>query len=74
MQWELGVDFGETGVRLATLKKGVALCSPSWGALRGEDLIAIGDAALQMLVKVLAAYDLFAVNNTVGRKFPKWNW
>jgi hypothetical protein len=26
------------------------------------------------VLKVLAAYDLFAVNNTVGRKFPKWNW
>ena len=49
MQWELGLDFGETGVRLATLKKGVALCSPAWGALRGDDLIAIGDAALDML-------------------------
>lgn len=26
------------------------------------------------VLKVLAAYDFFAVNNTVGRKFPKWNW
>ena len=49
MQWDIGLDFGETGVRLATQKKGVALCSPSWGALRGDELIAIGDSALQML-------------------------
>lgn len=49
MQWDIGLDFGETGVRLATQKKGVALCSPSWGALRGDDLIAIGDEALRML-------------------------
>ena len=49
MHWELGLDFGETGVRLATFKRGVALCSPSWGALRGDELIAIGDEALKML-------------------------
>ena len=49
MQWDIGLDLGETGVRLATLKKGVALCSPSWGALRGDELLAIGDAALSML-------------------------
>lgn len=49
MQWDIGLDFGETGVRLATRQKGAALCSPSWGALRGDELIAIGDAALQML-------------------------
>lgn len=49
MQWDIGLDFGETGVRLATQKKGVALCSPSWGALRGDDLIAIGDEAFRML-------------------------
>ncbi len=49
MQWDIGIDFGETGVRLATRNKGVALCSPSWGALRGEEIIAIGDSALDML-------------------------
>lgn len=49
MQWDIGLDFGETGVRLATQKNGVALCSPSWGAFRGDELIAIGDAALDML-------------------------
>lgn len=49
MQWNIGLDFGETGVRLATLQKGVALCSPSWGALRNEEIIAIGDSALQMV-------------------------
>jgi len=49
MQWDIGVDLGETGVRLATQKKGVALCSPSWGAFRGDELLAVGDSALQML-------------------------
>ena len=49
MQWDIGLDFGETGVRLATRQKGVALCSPSWGAIRGEEIIAIGDSALDML-------------------------
>jgi len=49
MQWDIGIDLGETGVRLAARQKGVALCSPSWGAVRGDELIAIGDAALQML-------------------------
>lgn len=49
MQWDIGLDFGETGIRLATQKKGVALCSPSWGAFRGDELIAVGDDALQML-------------------------
>ncbi len=49
MQWDIGLDFGETGVRLATRQKGVALCSPSWGAIRGDEVIAIGDAALEML-------------------------
>lgn len=49
MQWDIGLDFGETGVRLATRQKGVALCSPSWGALREGEVIAIGDSALDML-------------------------
>ncbi len=49
MQWDIGIDLGETGIRLATAKKGAALCSPSWGALRGEELLAVGDAALQMV-------------------------
>lgn len=49
MQWDIGIDFGETGVRLATRQKGVALCSPSWGALRGGEVIVIGDSALEML-------------------------
>lgn len=49
MQWDIGIDFGETGVRLATRQKGVALCSPSWGAIRGDEVIAIGDSALEML-------------------------
>lgn len=49
MQWDIGLDFGETGVRLATRQKGVALCSPSWGALREGEVIAIGDSAHNML-------------------------
>lgn len=49
MQWDIGLDFGETGVRLAARQKGVALLSPSWGAIRGDEVIAIGDAALEML-------------------------
>lgn len=49
MQWDIGLDLGETGVRLATRQKGVSLLSPSWGALRADELIAIGDAALDML-------------------------
>ncbi|MBQ2956826.1 MAG: rod shape-determining protein [Clostridia bacterium] len=49
MQWDIGLDFGETGVRLASRQKGVVLCSPSWGAIREGEIIAIGDAALDML-------------------------
>ncbi len=49
MQWDIGIDFGETGVRLATRAKGVALCSPCWGAMREGEIIAIGDSALNML-------------------------
>lgn len=49
MQWDIGLDFGETGVRLATRQKGVVLCSPSWGAIRAEEIFAIGDAALEMV-------------------------
>lgn len=49
MQWDIGLDLGETGVRLATRQKGIALCSPSWGAIRADEVIAIGDAALDML-------------------------
>lgn len=49
MQWDIGLDFGETGVRLATRQKGVVLCSPSWGAIRDGEVIAIGEAALDML-------------------------
>lgn len=49
MQWDIGLDFGETGVRLATRQRGVALCSPSWGAIRGGEVIAIGDDALDMV-------------------------
>ncbi len=49
MQWDIGLDFGETGVRLATRQRGVALMSPAWGAIRGGEVIAIGDAALDML-------------------------
>lgn len=49
MQWDIGLDLGESAVRLATRQKGVALTSPSWGALRGGEIIAIGDAAYNML-------------------------
>jgi len=49
MQWDIGIDMGETGVRLATRQKGIALCSPSWGAIRGGEVIAIGDSALEMV-------------------------
>ena len=49
MQWDIGLDFGESGVRLATRQKGIALTSPSWGALRGGEVIAIGDSAYDML-------------------------
>lgn len=49
MQWDLGIDMGESGIRLATRQKGVALCSPSWGAIRADEVIAIGDGALEML-------------------------
>jgi len=49
MQWDVGIDMGETGMRLATRLKGIALCSPSWGALRGDEVIAIGDGALEMV-------------------------
>ncbi len=49
MQWDIGLDFGETGVRLATRQKGLALASPSWGAIRADEVIAIGDSALEML-------------------------
>lgn len=49
MQWDIGVDMGETGVRLATRQKGIVLCSPSYGALRSGEVIAIGEEAFAML-------------------------
>ena len=49
MQWDIGIDMGETAIRLATRLKGIALCSPSWGALRADEVIAIGDGALEMV-------------------------
>ena len=49
MQWDIGLDFGESGVRLSTRQKGIAFTSPSWGALRDGEVIAIGDSAYDML-------------------------
>lgn len=49
MQWDIGVDMGETGVRIASRQKGVVLCSPSYGAFRSGEVLAIGDDALAML-------------------------
>ncbi len=49
MQWDIGLDMGETGVRLATRQKGVVLCSPSYGAIRTGEVIAVGEDAFAML-------------------------
>lgn len=49
MQWDIGLDMGETGVRLATRQRGVVLCSPSYGAIRAGEVIAIGEDAFAML-------------------------
>ncbi len=49
MQWDIGLDLGETGIRLATRQKGVVLCAPSYGAIRAGEVIAIGEEAYAML-------------------------
>ena len=49
MLWDIAIEFGETAVRMATREKGLAFAAPSWGAARGETLIAIGDEARDML-------------------------
>lgn len=48
MQWDIGLELGETSVRLATRDKGVVFHAPAWGAFRGGELIAIGEEALAM--------------------------
>lgn len=49
MQWDIGLDLGETMIRLAARQKGVVLCAPSCGAVRAGEVIAIGDEAYAML-------------------------
>ncbi len=49
MQWDIGLDMGETGVRLAARQRGVVLCSPAYGAIRAGEVIAIGEDAFAML-------------------------
>ena len=49
MLWDIGIELGETAVRMATREKGLAFAAPSWGAARKGALIAIGDEARQML-------------------------
>lgn len=49
MQWDIGIEMGETGVRLATREKGVVLTSPSLGAARDDKVIAMGDEARAMV-------------------------
>lgn len=49
MQWDIGLDLGETGIRLATRQKGVVLCAPSCGAIRAGEIFAIGTDAYAML-------------------------
>lgn len=49
MLWDIAIEFGETSVRMATREKGLAFAAPSWGAVQGGRLIAIGDEAQEML-------------------------
>lgn len=48
MQWDIGLEIGQTGVRLGTRERGEVLVSPSWGARREGETIALGDEALRM--------------------------
>lgn len=49
MLWDIAIEFGETTVRMATREKGLAFAAPTWGAVQADKLIAIGDAAQEML-------------------------
>ena len=48
MQWEVGLELGETCVRVATRTRGVALSIPSLCALRGNEVTATGEEALAL--------------------------
>ncbi len=58
MQWDIGLEIGQTGVRLATREKGVSLLSPAWGATRGEQILAVGDEAQAMLGRTIPGVEL----------------
>lgn len=53
MQWDIGLEIGQTGVRLCTRERGEALLSPAWGALRAGETIALGDEAMRMRGRTL---------------------
>ena len=45
MQWDIGLDFGESGVRLATRQKGIALNKLG----RTEEALAVADKGLALV-------------------------
>ena len=49
MRWDIALDIGESGVRMATREKGVVLNAFSLAAFRGGSVIAMGDEAVEML-------------------------
>lgn len=53
MQWDIGLEIGQTGVRLCTRERGEALSSPAWGAVRAGETIALGDEAMHMRGRTL---------------------
>lgn len=53
MQWDIGLEIGQTGVRLCTRERGEALASPAWGAVRAGETIALGDEAMRMRGRTL---------------------
>ena len=53
MQWDIGLEIGQTGVRLCTRERGETLVSPAWGASRKGETIALGDEALSMRGRTL---------------------
>ena len=58
MQWDIGLEIGQTGVRLITREKGVSLVSPSWGAMREDQIIAVGDGAAAMVGRTIPGVSL----------------
>jgi rod shape-determining protein MreB len=49
LRWDIALDIGESGVRMATRDKGIVLNAFSLAAFRGGSVIAIGEEAVEML-------------------------